>query len=81
MKFILNLVLTILAIASAFVLCGGSTFFGLLYWDSYVMHDHDGQAGIGFLIVAFWVGVACAAVTGFFVARHFWIQYSSSDPE
>jgi hypothetical protein len=71
------MILTVMAILLAFVLGGMGTFFGLLYWDSFVMHDHDGQAGIGFLVVAFWVGIASSVVVGIFARHYFWRKYSS----
>ena len=79
MKFILNITLTLLAILFAFALGGIGTFFGLLYWDSNVMHDHDGQAGIGFLIIAFWVGIACSVIVGIIASHYIWRKYSSSE--
>ena len=81
MKFALNLFLALFAIFASFVLGGIGTFFGLVYWGSYVMGDHDGQAGIGFLIYGFFAGLACAAIVAVIAARRFWNDYSSSESE
>jgi hypothetical protein len=75
----LKMIGTILAILLAFVLGGIGTFFGLMYGDSYVMHNHDGQAGIGFLILAFWAGIACSIAVGILAGRYFWRKYSSPE--
>jgi FtsH-binding integral membrane protein len=68
-----------MAILLAFVLGGIGAFFGLMFWDSFVMHDHDGQAGIGFFILALWVGIACSVVVGILAGRYFWRKYSSPE--
>jgi hypothetical protein len=75
----LKMIGTILAILLAFVLGGLGTFFGLLFWDSFVMHDHSGTAGIGFLILAFWVGIACSVAVGILAGHYFWRKYSSPE--
>jgi ATP/ADP translocase len=75
----LKMILTSLTILLAFVMGGIGTFFGLLFWDSSVMHDHDGQAGIGFLVVAFWVGILCSVVVGILARRYFWRKHSSPE--
>jgi hypothetical protein len=71
MKGFLRAMVIPLTIVLGFVLGGAGTFFGLLYWDSEIMNDHDGQAGIGFLIVAFWAGLASAVIGGIHAALWF----------
>ena len=80
MRDFLRGITVLLAIFSGFALGGVGTFFGLLYWDAYVMHDHDGQAGIGFIIIAFWVGLACAAISAILAVLWFRKKYLSEHP-
>jgi ATP/ADP translocase len=70
---------TLISILMAFVLGCVGTFFGLLVWDSYILNDHDGQAGIGYLVLAFWAGIACSIAVGIIAGRYFWRKYSSPE--
>jgi hypothetical protein len=72
MKFVLGLLAVLFGSILAFAMGGLTTFFGLLLWDANVMHDHDGQAGIGFMVVAFWAGLASAILAGISIAFYFW---------
>ena len=71
MKDFLRAMGVLLAIVLGFVVGGLGSFFGMLVWDSFVLHDHDGQAGLGLFIAAFWVGLASAAIAAIFSVRWF----------
>jgi presenilin-like A22 family membrane protease len=67
----LKMTFTLISMLAAFVLGCAGTFIGLLVLDYFILHEHDGQAGIGYLVLAFWVGIACSIFAG----RYFWRKY------
>lgn len=57
------------------------SFFVMLWWDSYVLHDHDGQAGIVYAILALFIGAACALLVLILIAVRAWKHYSAPEPD
>jgi len=45
-------------------------FFGCLWWDSAVLHDHDGQAGIGYFFLAVMAVPVGMIVSGLLSVRY-----------
>jgi hypothetical protein len=63
----------------AFFAAAFGSFFTLAYFDA-LMGDHDGQAGIGFALLALIIGVASAIITASVIALRFWRRYSAPEP-
>lgn len=77
----LRILASIAATIGAFLLGLAGSFFIMLWWDSAVLHDHDGQAGISYLILSFFVGVACAVLVAILIAWRSWKRYSAPDSD
>ncbi len=72
MKSTVEINLTILALVLGFVSGGVGTFYGLSFWDSHIMHDHDSPVGINYFLFAFAGATLCAVVVGILVGRCLW---------
>ena len=80
MKALTRFLVYALAIPVAFVVGGVGSFAVMLWWDSYVLHDHDGQAGIVYLIISFFIGIGSVVLAIAVIAWREWKREAECDP-
>ena len=77
MKFALELIGTLIAMLIVFLFVGFTITYALIFIN------FSGPESVvePCFEIGFGVGLVCALTLGFFLCRHFWIEYAASEPE